>query len=183
MKKGKNWTTEEERILKEMYATYCYLDDIAERLGRTPKAVKSKIVRMGYCVRGYDHHRLVITEKQEQQIKQLYVKEKRSIKETAEIMNVAHTWLYEFLKERGWNRSISDANRAKKRKIIPFDELFNAYYTECLSYDEMQKKFKCDIRLIYYNLDHHGMARLLKRERLKIRDEYKDTGKHFVTVS
>lgn len=181
MSNGRDWTTEEERILKEMYSEYYHLDDIAKRLDRTPIAIKSKIGRMGYTVRGYEHQRLILTNKQKESIKELYVKQKKSMKFVSEKIGVSQYWIFNYLKENGLNRSVAEGNKLRKRRVIPFDQLYKAYYQDCLSYDEMKKLWACDIKTINNSLDVHGMAKLTKKERLKIRDEFKDTGKHFGT--
>ncbi|ALY08010.1 hypothetical protein EauS123_00011 [Exiguobacterium phage vB_EauS-123] len=177
--KGRAWTEQEENTLKEMYSSHYHVEDIAERLDRSPVAIQSKLCRMKFTPRGYDHHRLMITKKQEEQIYEYYVVQKLSIEKTCERIGVTNSWLHDYLKQKGWNRDLSEANRLKKKRVIPFPELYKAYFEECLRFEDMIKRYKCDYRTIVYSLEKHGLAKIRRSTRLKMREQFKNTGKLF----
>jgi DNA-binding MarR family transcriptional regulator len=45
---GKLWTAEEVQLLIELYSTHEDIQDIAERIGRTPNAVRAKAHYLGF---------------------------------------------------------------------------------------------------------------------------------------
>lgn len=174
---GKTWTTKEIAILREMYEDLYHAEDIAERLGRSVDAVRLKARRLNLKVRGYEFQKMILTDKQEKRIHQLYIEEKKSLKETAELMNVSKSWVYDYFKKRGLIRSYSEANRMRKVRTIPFPELYKAYYEDCLRLEDMIKLWKCDHRVIDRSLQKYGLTKMRYEERVKMRDEFKDTGK------
>jgi hypothetical protein len=48
---GKSWTAEELQLLRELYPTHKDVQDIAERIGRSPGAVRAKVYNLGFCKR------------------------------------------------------------------------------------------------------------------------------------
>jgi hypothetical protein len=44
---GKHWTVEEEKRLRELVEDGCSVNEVSEKLGRSPEAIRSKVKRLG----------------------------------------------------------------------------------------------------------------------------------------
>ncbi|QBL97952.1 luxR family bacterial regulatory protein [Exiguobacterium phage vB_EauM-23] len=177
--KPNDWTKEEEAMLREMVEQGMTVRHMASQIGRSFVAVREKKSRLGLRLSKPHSNRL----KQEKRIsfsKEEY-KDMRedyedrtayrmTCKQIAKKYNLSDQVLRRIARKRGWTRK----RAGNFSSDIEFAPLFKAYYEDCLSVYAMKKRFQCSERKIYSSLESHGLEKLSKEERIKIRDEFSD---------
>lgn len=180
---AKRWTKAEEEILKDGYKNHITDEVLSERLGRTPKSVWKKAQRMGIATNPGPEP-FEFSQSQMEKIEYEYVELKRSAAEIADDLGVSKKTIIRVVEKLGKSRNLKQANRImnkRRQRVLPFSELYRLYFEECRSIDYIAKYYKCGYTTIMKNFERHGMAVMPKHERLKMRDEFRDTGKHFGT--
>lgn len=178
---GKRWTEDEKNILIEGYRNNVLPEVIAEKLNRTKTAVYRKAVDMG-ITNNYGMPPLEFTNAQIEKMKHDYFTLKKSPREIGESFGVSANTISRQIRKIGKTRSLKQANQIvnqKHERVLPFTELYRLYFEECLTSEELEEHFKCGYKTLVRNFKRHGIARIPRRERLKMRDEFKDTGKLF----
>ena len=85
--------------------------------------------------------------------------------------------LYRYANRHGWVRPALEprATNHIKPRIIPFRDFHKAYFDDCLDTDELQRRFKCSYRVIKRTFDHHGIERIRRNERIKMKRQFEDS--------
>lgn len=82
--------------------------------------------------------------------------------------------LYRYANRHGWVRPTLEPRSTNhiEPRVIPFPSFYKAYFEDCLNTDELQKRFKCNHRVIKRTLDHHGIERMRRNERIQMKRHF-----------
>lgn len=177
MSVSKVWTKKEEFMLREMVEQGMTVRHMALRIGKSNSAVREKKSRMGLRLSKRNLNRLnqdmriTFSKERYKEMCEDYEdrgRKRMTCEQIANKYSLSEQVLRKIARERGWTRKQATPTKPP----IEFNALFNAYYEDCLSVYAMKKLFRCSERQIYNSLEEHGMAKLPKEERIKIRDEF-----------
>ena len=184
--KSRVWTKKEEQALRDMVEQGMTVRHIAYELGKSISAVKEKKSRMGLRLSKY-HIERRIEEKKISFSRDEYKAMREDYEDTgdhrlkcseiAAKYNLSAQVLKRIAREKGWKRK----SYYKRKPPLDFTALYKAYYEDCMSINQIRKMFRCSSRRVEWSIEEHGLVLLPQEERIKIRDEFKDTGKHFGT--
>ena len=87
---------------------------------------------------------------------------------------ISRRCLHRYVNRHGWVRPALEARTTNhiEPRIIPFRAFHKAYFDDCLNTDELQKRFKCNHRVIKRTLDHHGIERMRRNERIQMKRHF-----------
>ncbi|KGI85375.1 hypothetical protein JY98_03680 [Exiguobacterium mexicanum] len=90
---------------------------------------------------------------------------------------ISRRCLHRYVKRHGWVRPTLEPRSTNhiEPRVIPFPSFYKAYFEDCLNTDELQKRFKCNHRDIKRTLDHHGIERMRRNERIKMKRQFEDS--------
>ena len=160
--------------------------NIAYELGKSIFAVKEKKSRMGlrlskaHIERRKEDLKITFSRDEYKAMRQEYEDmgdNRLKCSEIAAKYNLSVQVLKRIARERGWKRK----SYYKRKPPLDFTALYKAYYEDCLSINQIRKMFRCSSRRVEWSLEVHGLVLLPQEERIKIRDEFKDTGKTIET--
>lgn len=180
------WTKEQERMLREMVGQGMTVRQIAFEIGKSISAVKEKKSRMGlrlskdHIDKIYMDNRISFSKEEYRAMRSDYEDtgdHRMKCSEIAMKYNLSDQVLKRIARERGWKRK----SYYKRKPPLDFTALYKAYYEDCMSINQIRKMFRCSSRRVEWSIEEHGLVLLPQEERIKIRDEFKDTGKHFGT--
>ena len=87
---------------------------------------------------------------------------------------ISRRCLHRYVKRNGWVRPTLEARATNhiEPRVIPFPSFYKAYFEDCLNTDELQRRFKCNHRVIKRTLDHHGIERMRRNERIQMKRHF-----------
>jgi hypothetical protein len=87
---------------------------------------------------------------------------------------ISRRCLHRYVKRHGWVRPTLEPRSTNhiEPRVIPFPSFYKAYFEDCLNTDELQKRFKCNHRVIKRTLDHHGIERMRRNERIQMKRHF-----------
>ena len=180
---GRNdFTFREIEYIKKHFPTHVPVSDIAKALGRNEKSIITKAGHLG-VKRPQFYKALHLTPQVEAENVRLYVDELEHIEDIASRFKTTWRTVRKILSKHDVEiRSKSETVMLRYKKgpfIIPFSELYNLYFVECLSHDRIQQIYGIGRKALQYNLDHHGIQRRHMDERKAMLDEFKDRERTF----
>lgn len=172
------WTAKEVAYLVKAYRSGASYDTMADHLGRSYSSVHRKLESMGITKREKRPRHYILTDDQEREVVRLYQDEKVSIFKMGRDFGVNKSVLQRVLDKHGVKQrkrhEAAQLAAEKNRRIIPFKDLYNAYFTECLTNNQMKKRFGCGYSTLMNNFEHHGISPMHRHERLKMLEEFDD---------
>lgn len=174
MNKKVRWKDSEVETLRLMLEEGKTTYEIARALKRSSKAVRAMKNRKGFKLdeetsirRRTVENRIQFTEDELKAIKSDW--EKMNIRDCAEKHLLGVTTLTKLSRRERWG----DKKRIYKpsKPQFSFQLVYDLYYLQCLGIKTISKTLGCSDRRFYRSLESHGLARMHRDDRIKLRQE------------
>lgn len=98
------------------------------------------------------------------------------VEDIAKRHHVCRETIYKYAKKHGWVRPTHVyPGNGIEAKVIPFPDLYRAYYVEVLSMKEIAQRFGCHERVVKRSMDHHELKQMPKSERYQMKRRFEDS--------
>ena len=102
-----------------------------------------------------------------------YQTSRERVEDIAKRHHVHRKTIYKYAKLHGWVRPTHVyAGNGIQARIIPFGDLYRAYYEEVLSMKEIAKRYGCHERVVKRSMDHHELKQMPKSERIQMKRHF-----------